>query len=74
MPDRRRGAHARIRTLRPDGQRDVPVDVAGIVDTPETYADPQKAALTVVLWEREGYKVHPSVERAWGLHMKAFRT
>lgn len=62
------------RHVRPDGQREVPVDIAGIVDTPETYADPQKAALTVVLWEREGYQVHPSVARAWGAFMKAFRT
>lgn len=62
------------RYIRPDGAREVPLDITSIVDTPETYADPQKAALTVVLWEREGYRVHPSLDRAWGVYMKAFRT
>lgn len=59
-----------IRLVQIGNEREVPLDVASIVDTPETYADPKKAAFLILLWESEGYRVHPSVVRAWGDLMK----
>lgn len=61
------------RLIRPDGQAEVPIDTSAIIDTPETYVDPQKAALTVVLWAREGYQVHPALGRAWGVYLNSFK-
>lgn len=53
------------RHIQPDGQTEVPVDVAAVIDSAETYTDPKRASISIALWEIEGYRVHPSVERAW---------
>jgi hypothetical protein len=58
-------ARGTTRLIQPDGQREVPIDTSAIIDTPETFCDPQKAAITVVLWSREGYQIHPALSRAW---------
>lgn len=54
------------RFIRPEGEREIPIDTAMLIGEPETYVDWKKAGLTVSMWAAEGFQVHPTAERAWG--------
>ncbi|MDP2308577.1 MAG: protein kinase [Pseudomonadota bacterium] len=59
--------------VEPRGGAQVPVDLSASLGPPWPFTSDTDGALRAVQWEREGYRVHPALERSWGVYLRVHR-